>query len=141
MVNYLIIAKAVKYLNKKALIKEINTSVEIPDNSLSKINSMLWNVGDGKTVKITYIKKKGDLITSSLQLNKRKVEIFPLSWNCDIEENCIPAGPVPYSSDTANDINGDIPIYAILNVNPVHMKNMIDGFPKFKIKYQMKDQP
>lgn len=138
VVNFLITAKAVKYLNKTAILSEINGDVEIPDNSLSAINKKLWNVGDGKTVKITYAKKKGTLATSAMQLNDRKTDIFPLNWNCDQPQYCIPAGPAIDKSLNEKD---DIPVFAIINLSAEQMSNLIKGYPKVKLNYQMKDVP
>lgn len=138
VVNFLITAKAVKYINKRAILSEINGSVEIPDNSLSAINKMLWKVGDGKTVKITYAKKKGILETSAMQLNDKKTDIFPLSWSCDDSQNCIPAGPVINKSLNEKE---DIPVFAILNLSAEQMSKLIKGYHKVKINYKMKEVP
>lgn len=144
MVNYLITAKAVKYLNKSTILNELSSGVSIPDNSLNVLNKLLWNRNDGKTVKISYIKKSGNLLTSSLQLNDRKINIFPLAWDCNSGQNntkCIPAGPSGTDKESLESISEDIPIYAILNFKPDQMSNLINGVPKFDIKHKMVSAP
>jgi len=136
MVNYLITAKAVKYLNKYSIIDELSTGVDIPDNSLEAINDILWKNKNGKTVKVTYTKKKGSLLASSMQLNNRKAFIHDLVWDCDDASNCIPAGPSIKNDKgvtSHNDPAEDIPVYAILNFNLDQTSKMINGLPRFDI--------
>ncbi|HEM7157996.1 TPA: hypothetical protein U2K46_002321 [Acinetobacter baumannii] len=140
MINYLISARAVIYLNKSAVIKDFSSEAQIPDNSLSEINKLLWNVGEGKKVTISYKKQKGILNTTSMQFFERKVDLMPLSWNCD-EKNrssvCIPSGPAFSTSTMQNDINSETAIYGVFGLRPDHIQTMIEQAPKFDLNMKM----
>ncbi|WP_180114492.1 hypothetical protein [Acinetobacter sp. YH12063] len=140
MVNYLISAKAVVYLNKSAVIKDFNLDAKIPDNSLSEINRLLWNVESGKKVTINYSKNNGILNTTAMQFFERKVDMLPLSWNCDEKNNssvCIPSGPGFLTDDQKQDVESETPIYGVFNLRPQHMETMIEEAPKFNLNIDM----
>lgn len=156
-VNYLISARAVVYLNKSAILNDLTTNLQIPDNSLSEINKLLWNVGKGETVKVNIKKQQGILSNSSMQYFERKVQRIPLSWNCNENSTmeCIPAGPSNViegnlsqqakgsnQNDTlSSEIDAEIPIYAILNFNAGDMANMIKEAPKYQLNLEMINEP
>ncbi|MFP0868580.1 hypothetical protein ABTM70_13590 [Acinetobacter baumannii] len=140
MINYLISARAVIYLNKSSVIKDFSIDAQIPDNSLSEINKLLWNVGDGKNVTISYKKQKGILNTTSMQFFERKVDMMPLSWNCDEKNNksvCIPSGPAFTTKSMQENINSETSIYGVFSLRPEHVQTMIEQAPKFELNMKM----
>lgn len=144
LVTDLITAKNIQHLNKEAIIKEISGYVGIPDNSLSEIKDLIWNSADNSNVKISFSKANGSLLTSSMQFNSRTESVSRLSWDCaekNGELNCRPAGPSYPSVEEATSMKNEIPVYGTFNLRPDHLAKLIKEVPRFKLKYEMVEDP
>ncbi len=75
-----------------------------------------------------------------MQFFERKVDMMPLSWNCDEKDNksvCIPSGPAFTTKSMQENINSETSIYGVFSLRPEHVQKMIEQAPKFELNMKM----
>lgn len=126
LVNYLLTAKAIIYLDSQEAKKLSSGSLKVNDNSLSSIEKwMEKGFQNGQYGEMKIESNTGKSTSLNTVYSGKKVEVDDLAWSClEKGKKCLPSG-----GKEGKDGSNEIPIFAIFNLDSGQYAKMIEKAP------------